>query len=124
MTAFIGKLPLGTLNGGAQDDVELALARDVRQLEITQGQAAHTFSIPGFIAAVNQQHALVPKEKEAAFAENVERAYDYVAARTDMGISRAGYRSYQGAELVKGVGEALSQVGSAVKGVLPKPQLR
>lgn len=122
MSNFVSKLPFGTLSGGAQDDVELVVARDIRKLEIEMGQSAHTLNIPNLVATLNQRHGLVPQESEATLAANVELAYGYIAGQVALPISRAGYASYVADEAVTAVRETVKRLGATAKGVTSKPR--
>lgn len=118
----IKDLPLGTLNGAAEENVELAVARDIRKFEVLMGQAIGTLDIPNLVAAINERHGLVPGEKAVDLAANVVRAYNYTTARQPLAISRAGYKSYQAEQWTTGLVEAAREIGSAVSGLLSKPQ--
>lgn len=123
MSSIISKLPIGTLNGGAQDDVEMRVARDIRKLEVELRQPLNTLNIPNLVAALNQRHAFVPPEAEPKLAANVAHAYEYVTHQVTLPISRAGYKSYQADETVKALGEAVNNLGIAVPNVTSEPRL-
>lgn len=118
----IKDLPLGTINGAAEENVELRVARDIREFEVRMGQAVGTLHIPNLVTAINDRHGLVPAEKATDLAANVVRAYNYTAAREPLAISRAGYKSYQAEQWTTGLGEAAREIGSALSGLLSKPQ--
>jgi hypothetical protein len=112
-------LPVGKLTGGAQDAVELALAREIRDIEKKMGQPVN---ISNFVAAANERHGLVPKEKESDLTANIEHAYDYVTAQKSLAISRAGHKSYQLEGLKTTVIEVVDKIGSALGGRPPEPE--
>lgn len=112
----IKDLPLGTLHGAAQDNVELALARGIREIESHLGQAVHTLDIHKFVAAANERHSFVPEARVDDLAVNVEQAYGYVTARTPLSISRAAYRSYQAEGFKDTVVDTLKDAASALTG--------
>lgn len=118
----IKDLPLGHLEGAAQDNVELAIARDIREMEVSLGQPTHTLKIPVLIATANEKHGLVPPENVNQLTTNIERAYDYVTVQTAMPIARAGYKSYQAEDFRKKVGEVFQQIGSALGTSPPAPK--
>jgi hypothetical protein len=118
----IKDLPLGTISGAAEENVELAVARDIREFEVRMGQAVGTLDIPNLLEAINERHGLVPAEKAADLAANVVRAYDYTTARQPLAISRAGYKSYQAEQLTVGLGQAAREIGATVRAFLLKPQ--
>lgn len=122
MATLISKAPLGRLSGGAQDDVEMAIARNTLKLEAAMGQPKNTLNIPSFVASLNEKHALVPAEKVATLAANVERAYAYISEQKALSISRAGYKSYAADEAVKNVRQTVKRLGEAAKDVLSKPR--
>jgi hypothetical protein len=122
MSSLISKIPLGTLKGGAQDDVELVIARNVMKLEQQMGQPKNTFDIPRFVAYLNQQHELVSPEEVPTLASNVERAYGYVSEQAPLAISRAGYESYAADEAFKSVRKKVTRLGIAAKDAISKPK--
>lgn len=115
----IKDLPLGKLTGGAQDDVELALARTIRDMEVQLGQPV---DIPKFVSAINERHGLVPADKVADFSANIGHAREYVAHQKPVSVSRAGYGSYKAEGIVESVTEAAQQVGAALSGKVSKPR--
>jgi hypothetical protein len=86
------------------------------------GQAVGTLDIPNLVTAINDRHGLVPAEKAVDLAANVVRAYTYTTARQPLAISRAGYKSYQAEQWTTGLGEVVQEIGSALSGLLSKPQ--
>lgn len=122
MPSLVSKIPLGKLRGGAQDDVELALARDILKLEAEIGQAKNTLDIAGVLARVNKEHALVSAEELPELAANVKRAYGYVSEQQPLAISRAGYKSYAAEEAVKNVRQKVKHLGDVAKDALSKPR--
>ncbi|WP_071360841.1 hypothetical protein [Massilia timonae] len=120
MSRLIRKIPLGKLSGGAQDDVELVLARDVLKLEREMGQPMHTLNIPSLVKRLNQEHEFVEPHNVPALAANVERAYGYVAEQVPLKISQAGYKSYQADEAVKAVRQSVGRLGATAKEILSK----
>lgn len=122
MSSFISKIPLGKLKGGAQDDVELVIARKVMKLEQQMGQPKNTFDIPRFVAHLNEQHELVSPEEMPTLASNVERAYGYVSEQAPLAISRAGYDSYAADQAFKSVQKKVTRLGVAAKEALSKPK--
>jgi len=120
MSSLISKIPLGKLTGGAQDDVELVIARDVLKLEAETNQPRNTLNISRLVARLNEQHALVPAEKVPALAANVERAYAYVSEQTPLAISQAGYTSYAADEAVKAIRKTVQRIGVAAKDAISK----
>ena len=116
--AFMLKgLPLGTLNGAAQDNVELAIARGILEMEKGLSQS---IDIPQFIEGENKRHGLVPDRQLAEFAANIKSAHSYVAAQKPVDISRAGYYSYQASGLEKSIGEVKDMIGNALDRLTPK----
>jgi hypothetical protein len=122
MSTLISKALLGRLNGGAQDDVEMAIARNTLKLEAEMGQPKNTLNIPRFVAALNEKHALVPEEKVPVLAANVERAYAYISEQKALSISRAGYKSYAADEAVKNVRHKVKHIADVARDALSKPR--
>jgi hypothetical protein len=50
----IKDMPLGTINGAAEENVELAVARDIGEIEVRMGQPVGTVDIPKFVAAIHR----------------------------------------------------------------------
>lgn len=118
----IKDLPLGTINGAAEENVELWVACDIREIQVRMGQRVGTVDIPKFIVAINERHSLVPPEKGDNFAANISHAYSYTTARQPLVISRAGHQSYLAEQWTTGVGEAAHEIGSTMRAYLSKPQ--
>jgi hypothetical protein len=110
------------LTGGAQDDVELAVARTIRDVEEKLGQPVGTVDIPKFVTAINERHGLVPAEKVEVLAANVGHAYNYATHQKPCPISRAGYTGYKAEGLIDSVSDAAKQVGAALSGRPPQAQ--
>lgn len=108
------EFPLGTLSGAAQDNVEMRIARSIREGEQRLGQPLHTLNIPDLVAAENKRHGFVEPGDVQKFAANVSSAYDYVTTQSPLGISRAGYLSYQAEGVVKAVEQVVQEVGTAL----------
>lgn len=109
-----------TLNGAAQDNVELALARGIRKIESQMGQAVHTLNVRDFVAAANQRHNFVPEARVDDLAVNVEQAYSYVTSRTPLPISHVAYLSYRTEGLADKVVDSLQDLGSSLGVVRPR----
>lgn len=107
-----------TLNGAAQDNVELALARGIRRIEAEMGQSVNTLNIRDFVAAANERHNFVPETRVDDLAVNVEQAYGYVTSRTPLPISHVAYLSYKADgfkdKVVDTVVGTLQELGSAL----------
>jgi len=118
----IKDLPLRTINGASEENVELRVARDIREIEVRMGQRVGTMDIPKFIVAINERHGLVPPEKVDKLCGKhftCLQLYDRTAA---FGHLACRHQSYLAEQWTTGVGEAAHEIGSTMRAYLSKPQ--